>query len=62
MPDLELLITRETVEEGRSFSPEAMHNAGIEMIQWLGAQILTHWDETGVPPTRVRITAQVEIQ
>lgn len=60
-PTITLEVMRETIQPGRSFSPEAMDALTFRMIAWVGTRLMRQWDATGVPPTVVRVTVTVDV-
>lgn len=62
MPDFELIIERQTIQPGRTVSFEALEAGANELIRWLTSELLDQWSATQVPPTRIVLTAQVQIQ
>jgi hypothetical protein len=59
---LELIVERESVEPGLTFSEDAILGVGQTLVQWLLHELKTQWDHTGVPPTRMVITCDLEVQ
>lgn len=60
--ELELEVRQENLKPGRTFSEEGLRAVGPAVIEWAGSQLLAFWDETGIPPTRMVITARIDIQ
>lgn len=61
-PTVTIEVQREIVEEGRSFSAEALDHAAWTAKQWIGSRVMRRWNETGEPPTACKITVTVEVQ
>ena len=60
-PTLEIEVVRETIQEGRSFSSDAMDGAIESASAWIGSRVMRRWNETGEPPTALRITITVDV-
>jgi hypothetical protein len=52
-------IDKTRIEEGRSFSAEAIQLLREELLIFLGARLCKHWEQTGQPP--VHMTALVTV-
>lgn len=48
-----LQVTRERVEEGKTFSQEAMELLKEELLIFIGARICKHWETTGEIPQAI---------
>jgi hypothetical protein len=55
-------IERVTVQPGKTFSREAMDNLFDTMEAWVEARVITRWEETGEPPTVMRVSVTVNAQ
>lgn len=57
-----LQVTRERVEEGKTFSKEAMELLQQELFIFIGARLCKSWETTGTIPQRLRaiITLQFD--
>lgn len=60
--DLEMVIERETVERGASFSAVSMEALYDELICFVGTRIMRRWDQTSEPPTALRVEISVHVQ
>lgn len=58
---IEMEVTRATIEEGRSFSEEAMRELTHSMESWVVTRLLRRWDATGEPPTVVKVAMRVDV-
>ena len=54
-------IERETIEEGRSFSSEAVDDLLVLVGLWIGSRIMRRWDETSEPPTVLDVSVTVDV-
>jgi hypothetical protein len=59
---LEVVVQREHLEPGRSFSVDAMRAIANQLTMFVGARILRRWNDTEEPPTVVNITVTVSAQ
>lgn len=55
-------VARTRVEKGRTFSEDAMTQLGDEMIGFVTATTMARWDQTGEPPTALRVEMKVSVQ
>ena len=44
-------VRRERIQEGRSFSEEAMHEAHVSIALFITARLLKRWETTKEPPS-----------
>lgn len=58
--DADFKIERGFVQEGRTFSSEAMTALGNEMAKFVAHCIIDKWDKTGEPPTVMDIHVSVD--
>jgi cytochrome P450 len=58
---IDLEVTRERVQAGRSFSPEAMEALTAEMTLWVATRIARRWEQTSEPPSVLRVTVTAEV-
>ncbi len=56
----EFEVFRQVIQEGRSFSPEAMENLFDCMRTFVGARMMARWQKTKEPPTVMKVTVTVE--
>jgi hypothetical protein len=55
-------VKRGHVQEGRTFSQDAMEALNHTVLDWLMWRLITKWEATNVPPTRLVLHVSVEIQ
>lgn len=55
-------IERKVIQEGKTFSKDAMHETFRLMAAWVEARILTRWETTGEPPSVCDIDVTVKVQ
>ena len=60
--EAEFEIHRETIQEGRTFSAEAMAGLDAQLMAWVGTRIMRRWDTTNEPPTVVRVSIVVDVR
>lgn len=59
-PTMIFTIRRVTIQDGRTFSEEALDGI-IEGIRiWIGTRLMKSWDANGEPPVSMDITVTVE--
>lgn len=54
-------LRRETLQEGRSFSPEAMDQINVAIATFIGSRLMRRWDRTGEPPTYMAVKVVVDV-
>lgn len=54
-------VERSTVEEGRTFSPDAIKTLSAAMIEFILAQVSKRWEQTNEPPTLLTVKIQCEV-
>lgn len=59
MRRLTIRVDRTTVEEGRTFSAEALTEALDRMCRFVGESVQERWEETGEPPTHLEVVVEV---
>jgi hypothetical protein len=59
--ELNTTVQRETIQQGRTFSKEALDDLHDQMIAFVGAALKRRWDKTGEPPTHMEITLKVDV-
>lgn len=59
--EIELTVEKLEVEFGRSFSADALSGLHDQMIAYVGTRIMRRWNETGEPPTFVRVEMRVTV-
>lgn len=60
--ELELVIARGTIQEGRSLSAEAIDTLSDQFLAFVCTRIVRRWDQTGEPPTVLRVEVKVIAQ
>lgn len=55
-------VTRKSVQAGRTLSEEALEKLSREMMLFIGTRMMARWDETGEPPTALRVEMTVSVQ
>lgn len=58
--DYEFHVVRGTVEEGKTFSPEAIQHLANNMSAYVMSRVARRWDETNEPPTALSVKINVE--
>lgn len=53
-------IKRVSVEEGKSFSKEALDELGEQVMLFIGARIMARWKRSKEPPTIAAISVTVK--
>jgi hypothetical protein len=55
-------VERQTIQEGKSFSADAMDALLVELGTFIGGRIMARWDNTGEPPSVLRVDVRVEVR
>lgn len=58
---IELIVGRGSIQEGRSFSQEAIEELHADMVSWVGTRIMRRWERTQEPPTYLKVVVTVEV-
>lgn len=56
---LEFEVRRTEIDEGRSFSEEAMTALVDDVTRWIGTRLMRRWDQAGEPPTVMSVIVTV---
>lgn len=56
-----LEVGRDTIQEGRSFSEEAMEELNDQILAWIGSRVMRRWDATSEPPSVLRVEMKVTV-
>jgi len=54
-----LVVERVTIQEGRTFSADAMEHLHDQFIVWVGTRLMRRWEQTGEPPTALLVEVRV---
>lgn len=58
---LDIKVERASVQEGRTFSAEAMHDLSNTFNTFVMARLLARWDRLGEPPTALTVHVTLDI-
>jgi hypothetical protein len=57
----EFVVGRVSVQEGRTFSEEAMEQLNHELVTWVATRLMRRWEATQEPPTYLKVVVTVEV-
>jgi len=60
-PEMDFVVQRDSIEEGTSFSAEALDAVSDQIIMWMGSRILRAWNQRNEPPSHLKISVSVEV-
>jgi hypothetical protein len=60
-PAIDVEVVRVTIEEGRTFSADAMEDLNESLMAWVGTRVMRRWEATHEPPSALRVTVTVEV-
>jgi hypothetical protein len=55
-------IERDSIQEGRTFSPDAVKSLVGEMTVFILSQVSKRWEQANEPPTALMVTLQCEVR
>jgi hypothetical protein len=58
---IELIVERDTIQSGRTFSPEAMQALYDQFLAWVGTRLMLRWSATDEPPTLLVVEVKVTV-
>lgn len=58
---MEFTVDRAWIEEGKTFSADAMEVMFANMHHWVGSRLLRHWQATDTPAIHMKVTVIVEL-
>ena len=60
--ELEIEVPPQLIRRETTFSEEAFLTIGPIVTRWAAEQVMAYWNQRNVPPTRMVIKAQIEVQ